>query len=280
MQLAPENCTARIHGRDTRIRVALGSYRLHAAVVDADGRPINKCEVDVYQGDQCISRLGRFRRSVFVAPSLDSFAFRATLQGHTAEPIEADARLIAQHSTRAQAFTSVKFGSAFAPSARTYSQRMYLEDRPRLPENWPRQSPRETACRRLKCWDEMRAFVAWRLHADVLPVSNEADVGRHGAVVIVVEKDAPVPAPAPAPEVTTAPVDEAPEKTARFHVVDVRTDAPLPDAQLIVDGARQAQGIVASSSDTVDVRCELDGYVQLGETTHSLDTGTNDDMAA
>ena len=42
----------------------------------------------------------------------------------------------------------------------------------------------------------------------------------------------------------------------------------------------QAQGIVASSSDTVDVRCELDGYVQLGETTHSLDTGTNDDMAA
>ena len=28
VQLAPENCQARIHGRDTRIRVALGSYRL------------------------------------------------------------------------------------------------------------------------------------------------------------------------------------------------------------------------------------------------------------
>ena len=75
-------------------------------------------------------------------------------------------------------------------------------------------------------------------------------------------------------------MEEAPEKTARFHVVDVRTNAPLPDAQLIVDGAPQAQGIVASTNDSVDVRCELDGYVQLGPTSHSLDTGTNEDMAA
>ena len=216
---------------------------------------------------------------MFVAPSLDSSPsgrlYRSTRLNLLKRTLGYSPAL-----GRRPGFASVKFGSAFAPSSRTYSQRMYLEDRARLPESWPRQSPRETACRRLKCWDEMRAFFAWRLHAGVLPVSNEADVGRHGAVVIVVEKDAPVPAPAPAPEVTTAPVDEAPEKTARFHVVDVRTDAPLPDAQLIVDGAPQAQGIVASSSDTVDVRCELDGYVQLGETTHSLDTGTNDDMAA
>ena len=169
VQLAPENCTARIHGRDTRIRVALGSYRLHAAVVDTDGRPINKCEVDVYQGDQCISRLGRFRRSVFVAPSLDSFAFRATLRGYTAEPIEADARLIAQHSTRAQAFTSVKFGAAFAPNRERTPSACTLRIGPACLENWPRQSPRETACRRLKCWDEMRAFVAWRFHADLVP---------------------------------------------------------------------------------------------------------------
>ena len=87
----------------------------------------------------------------------------------------------------------------------------------------------------------MRAFFAWRLHAGCCP--NEADVGRHGAVVIVVEKDAPV-APAPAPEVTTAPVDEAPEGP-RASVVDVRTDAPLPDAQLTT--APAGPGIVASS---------------------------------
>ena len=95
VQLAPENCTARIHGRDTRIRVALGSYRLHAAVVDTDGRPVNRCEIDVYQGDQMIQPLGRFRRSVFVAPSLDSFAFRATLEGWRQTTESVEARLVA-----------------------------------------------------------------------------------------------------------------------------------------------------------------------------------------
>ena len=154
---------------------------------------------------------------------------------------------------------------------------MYLEDRARLPEvgHGSRRAGRRAP---LKCWDEMRAFFAWRLHAGVLPVSNEADVGRHGAVVIVVEKDAPVPAPAPAPEPTT-PRGRSPGKTARFHVVDVRTDAPLADARLVVDGSPQAQGIVASTSESVDVRWSLMDTA-AGPTSHSLDTGTNADMAA
>ena len=212
-----------------------------AAVVDADGKPVNDCDVDVYQDDKCMQRLGRFRRNVFVAPSLEKFAFRASREGWRQAEENVDARLLAQHSSRSQAFTSVKFGAAFSSNERTYSQRLYLADRHRLPENYPRQSPRETACRRLKCWDEMRAFFAWRLNTDLVPLPVN-EVGRHGAVVLIVEKDAPV-----APEVTSVE-EEAPEKTARFHVVDVRTNAPLPDAQLVVDGSRQAQGIVASSS--------------------------------
>ena len=124
------------------------------------------------------------------------------------------------------------------------------------------------------------AFVAWRLNTDLVP-QREEDLGRHGAVVIVVEGRASASTGA-RPELTApapAPID-APEKTARFHVVDVRTDAPLADARLVVDGSPQAQGIVASTNESVDVRCELDGYVQLGPTSHSLDTGTNEDMAA
>ena len=79
-------------------------------------------------------------------------------------------------------------------------------------------------------------------------------------------------APAPAPDATA--------RSARVHVIDARTDAPLPDAQLIVDGTRQAQGIVSSALDSIDLKCVLRGYVQLGPVSNSLDTGTFNDMAA
>ena len=195
---------------------------------------------------------------MFVAPSLDSFAFRATLQGHKANLLSGRS-VNSPALTRAQAFTSVSSGR---PS-HLHHERTPSACTLRIGPACPRIGHGSRRARRRappEVRDEMRAFFAWRLHAGVLPVSNEADVGRHGAVGG--EKDAPNAAPAPA-EVTTAPVDEARRRlrastsstcarTRRFPTRNSSSTArPRPRARRL-------------SSDPVDVRCELEATCSSG----------------